>query len=367
MNRNFSIYLDLVRFLAAVVVLLHHFSDVLFNSPLRIFNIGHEAVVVFFILSGYVIAYTVTAKNCTQESYFVARFSRIYSVAIPATILAILLDYTGTSIAPGNYQDIYLALDHPFIRFITSMTFTGELWFFSILSFSNIPYWSIHYEVFFYVFFGVMVFAPKGYKVPLLLIISFIAGPKILIMLPIWLFGVYLFRRADLKISNRGLLILWLLTCVMLFYLIAFDAKNVITKLTNNFIMNIWPQYKNLNFAGSKYFVFDYIFGVIFGTHLITTKQLCHQIKRDLSLLPVGQAIRFIANRTFSIYLFHFPLLAFLNAIIPQFENNLLRSSVILILTLIFIFLLSHFTEQKKYIYANTIRFLISKVKNKLA
>jgi peptidoglycan/LPS O-acetylase OafA/YrhL len=367
MNRNFSIYLDLIRFLAAIVVLLHHFSDILFNSPYRIFNIGHEAVVVFFILSGYVIAYTIKAKKCTQESYFIARFSRIYSVAIPATILAISLDLIGTSIARESYQDIYLALDYPLIRFITSMTFTGELWFFSILSFSNIPYWSIHYEMFFYVFFGVLVFCPKRYKVPLLLTISLIAGPKILIMLPIWLFGVYLFRRSDINLSSKVLLLLWLLTCVVLFYLIAFDAKNIITKLANGFITGIWPQYKSLNMGGSKYFIFDYIFGIMFGAHLMATKQLCQKINLDFSLLPIGQVIRFLANRTFAIYLFHFPLLGFLNAIIPQFENNILRWSIIMILTLAFIFLLSHFTEQKKHIYANAIRFLISKVKNKYA
>ncbi len=194
MNRNFSLYLDLIRFLAAVAVLLSHLSDLLFNSSFRIFNIGHEAVVIFFVLSGFVISYSVKTKNYNCTEYFVARFSRIYSVAIPAIFLTILLDVIGTSVCRDCYQDMYVALDYPLIRFLASITFTGELWFISILSFSNIPFWSIHYEVFFYVFFGVMLYTHKKYKFALLVLLLLIAGPKIAILLPLWLFGAYLYR-----------------------------------------------------------------------------------------------------------------------------------------------------------------------------
>lgn len=367
MNRNFSIYLDLIRFLAAIAVLLHHFSDILFSSPYRIFNIGHEAVVIFFILSGYVIAYTVKEKNYTQESYFIARFSRICSVAFPAVILAIVLDYTGTAIAIENYQNMYLAIDYPVVRFLTSVTFTGELWFFSILSFSNIPYWSIHYEIFFYVFFGIFIYSPKNYKIPLLILISLIVGPKVLIMLPIWLFGVYLFKKSDLNMSTKALLLLWSLTSFAIVYLIAFDAKHAVTSVANTFIVDLWPQYKALNMGGSKFFVFDYIFGVFFGLNLILTKELCAKIQMDLSTLNTGKVIQFLANRTFAIYLFHFPILCFLNAVLPQFENELFRWSLIMVLTLSFIFLLSHYTEQKKHVWSKGMRFTLGKVKSKFS
>lgn len=51
-----SLYLDAVRFLAALVVLLHHTWPLLFpDFPLP--WPGHSAVVVFFVLSGYVIAH----------------------------------------------------------------------------------------------------------------------------------------------------------------------------------------------------------------------------------------------------------------------------------------------------------------------
>lgn len=363
MNKNFSIYLDLIRFLAAMVVLLHHFSDILFNSPYRIFNIGHEAVVIFFVLSGYVIAYSVDIKSYSSRAYFVARFSRIYSVAIPAIFLAIIADLIGTSYCRECYQDIYIALDYPVIRFLSSITFTGELWFISILSFSNIPYWSINYEVFFYVFFGVMIYAPKKHKVLLLVLLSLLAGPKILIMLPLWLFGVYLYKHRPQNISTTIAIVMWLLTLIIMYFLIAFDLKNIITKYITGSITNIFPYYAQLNLAGSKYFAFDYLFSLVFGANLIYSLEVCKKVSYDFALTKIGNTIRFLANRTFSIYLFHFPLLGLFNALLPAMDNNLLRWSSILLATLVSIFILSTYTEQKKYIYSNIINSLLCRLK----
>ena len=56
---------------------------------------------VFFVLSGYVIASTVERKRelgITLNSYYLDRFSRIYSVLIPAIILTVLLDAIGAQL-----------------------------------------------------------------------------------------------------------------------------------------------------------------------------------------------------------------------------------------------------------------------------
>ena len=65
MNRTTSIYLDLVRFLAAVVVLLTHLAYKRFTGGLIIEwrTYGNDAVMVFFVLSGYVIAHTVATRD----------------------------------------------------------------------------------------------------------------------------------------------------------------------------------------------------------------------------------------------------------------------------------------------------------------
>jgi peptidoglycan/LPS O-acetylase OafA/YrhL len=50
-----SIYFDLTRVVAAAVVLLSHYGPSLFGTSDTLFP-GHDAVIVFFVLSGYVIA-----------------------------------------------------------------------------------------------------------------------------------------------------------------------------------------------------------------------------------------------------------------------------------------------------------------------
>jgi len=362
MNKNFSLYLDLVRFLAALVVLLHHLSDLLFSSDMRIFNIGHEAVVVFFVLSGYVISYSAKVKDYGCKEYFIARFSRIYSVAIPAIILTIILDYIGTTICRHCYQDIYVALDYPVIRLLASITFTGELWFISILSFSNIPFWSIHYEVFFYVFFGAMLYTEKKYRFAVLILLLLVAGPKVAILLPLWLFGAYLYRPDNYFKSPIVNFILWIATSFLLFSLFAFNGKSFITGYGNEMLYGVLGFSESLNLAASKYFVFDYVFGLIFGLNLIVSKSLIESFSFDLDKAKVAKVIRYLANRTFSIYLFHFPLIGFFNALVPHDIEDNLRWSFIIILTIISIFTLSRYTEQRKHFYSKWLRIGFEKV-----
>ncbi len=362
MNKNFSLYLDAIRFFAAIMVLLHHLSDLLFSSDMRVFNIGHEAVVIFFVLSGYVISYSVKSKDYSCKDYFVARFSRIYSVAIPAIFLTIILDILGTAICRDCYQDIYVALDYPIVRFLASMTFTGELWFVSIMSFSNIPFWSIHYEVFFYVFFGAMLYTKRKYRFALLLVLLLVAGPKIAILLPLWLFGAYLYRTDDYFKSTFTNLILWFATAFIIFYLLTIGGKSIVTEQANDILYRVIGFNESLNLAASRYFVFDYIFGIAFGLNLIVSKSLIDSLNFDLDKTKVAQLVRYLANRTFSIYLFHFPLIGFFNAVISHDISEQFRWFVIVILTIVSIFTLSKYTEQKKHVYSKWIRIGIDKL-----
>ena len=91
--RPFSVYLDLVRFTAACFVYLYHSNQRWLVEPiLPMANYGHTAVVVFFVLSGFVIAYVTDTKERDWPSYAASRLSRVYSVALPAVVLTLLLD-----------------------------------------------------------------------------------------------------------------------------------------------------------------------------------------------------------------------------------------------------------------------------------
>lgn len=107
MNKNFSLYLDIVRFVAALAVFLDHLSSKPFteNVLFHAFGLyGQLAVIVFFVLSGYVIAFVTATKELDAKSFFVARVSRIYSVVILALILTLLLDNIGMIFNGDFYQ-----------------------------------------------------------------------------------------------------------------------------------------------------------------------------------------------------------------------------------------------------------------------
>ena len=87
MSRAFSLYLDAVRFTAAMLVLFFH-ANVIYRPGILLTSLGHEAVVIFFVLSGFVIAYVADTRETDFRGFMVARGARIFSVAIPAIIAA---------------------------------------------------------------------------------------------------------------------------------------------------------------------------------------------------------------------------------------------------------------------------------------
>ncbi len=84
--------LEAARGLAAVYVLLHHAvprGTMLLGLPVsQLFRFGQEAVILFFLLSGFVIAYSVSVREQTTGHYFKARFVRIFTPLIPVFALS---------------------------------------------------------------------------------------------------------------------------------------------------------------------------------------------------------------------------------------------------------------------------------------
>ena len=159
MNKPFSIYLDLVRFSAACLVYLYHSNQRwLSESILPASNFGHSSVIVFFVLSGFVIAYITDTREKTFATYAARRISRVYSVALPAVFLTVALDAVGRQLHPVAYS---YPFDNFLLRGAASLMLLNEVWFVSITSFSNVPYWSICYEMWYYVAFGLVMFLPR--------------------------------------------------------------------------------------------------------------------------------------------------------------------------------------------------------------
>ena len=188
LDRTFSLYLDLTRFIAAALVVLSHFVDpalVSRSTGLAIPDLGREAVVLFFVLSGFVNAYTTHYKRQSPRDYIVARAARIYSVALPLLLLAFPL--AAAAMYVTDFQPLawyQLTKAHIYLPF--HLLFAGELWTFSESPPSLSPYWSLNFEVWYYVLFGAAIYLQGKRRMIVLGALMLFVGPKLWLLLPGW-------------------------------------------------------------------------------------------------------------------------------------------------------------------------------------
>lgn len=187
-----STALDLVRFFAALVVLVCHAAQMKVYAgrfpdlPL----LQHYAVVVFFVLSGLVITASVIRRRATFGQYAIARAARILPVSVAAIAFSTLAFLAVTAWGgSAQHTDTYgqLSLSGtvlPLVFLSESPWGAGPVW--------NPPYWSLCYEVWYYALFGAAVLLRGPTRIFALAVFALLAGPRILLMLPVWLVGVVL-------------------------------------------------------------------------------------------------------------------------------------------------------------------------------
>ncbi|MBV9250413.1 MAG: acyltransferase, partial [Acetobacteraceae bacterium] len=220
MDRPTSLYLDLIRFSAAAAVFMSHAGTAKFSGGLfwQLMPLGEEAVTVFFVLSGFVIGYAVHEREASARTYAVSRLARVYSVAVPALVLTFILDRAGTMFQPSLYLPEHgYRPDGIASQMLQSLAFTNQFWSNHVQPGSNGPYWSLAFEVWYYVIFGLIAFAPRKWVIPGVMLILFCAGPRIAVLWPMWLLGLvayYVCSKGPLG-KKTGLL-LWLASLVLL-------------------------------------------------------------------------------------------------------------------------------------------------------
>ncbi|MEZ5503664.1 MAG: hypothetical protein R3E50_13745 [Halioglobus sp.] len=122
MSRAFSLYLDAVRFLAALLVLFYPRTG--FTAPVRIIDLGHEAVVIFFVLSGFVVPMSPLPESRISRLHGRAK-ARIFS-AIPAIILTRITRCNRILDQWICLSEGYQAWDLPVVRVITGGLFLNK-------------------------------------------------------------------------------------------------------------------------------------------------------------------------------------------------------------------------------------------------
>lgn len=354
MSRAFSLYLDVVRFVAALLVLLYH-ANWIYRPGILATSLGHEAVVIFFVLSGFVIAYVADTREQDFRGFMVARGARILSVAIPAILLTGLLDAAGYHINEAVYPQDYRAWDLPLIRVITSALFLNEIWLLGIQLFTNVPYWSLNYEVWYYVLFGILFFYKgRGSRIVFVLV-CILLGPKILLLLPVWWLGVWIYRSKYLATLPES----WAWLCLAISIAGGYWYVHVnLGQLGWDYLKQLLGPELHLQLSFSRQFISDYYLGLMLALHFVGLRVLLARFSSVPRSLEV--AVRYLAGATFSIYLFHQPLLWFYSAMFSWVEEGIPRYAVVVPLTLVTTFVLSSFTEQKKHVWKEWLERLLA-------
>jgi peptidoglycan/LPS O-acetylase OafA/YrhL len=350
MNRETSIYLDLVRFTAAVFVFLTHASrEQSSGGLLWQLQFGREAVDVFFVLSGFVIAHVVETREHSPLEYTVARAARIWSVALPALALTFVLDRIGQPLRPENYVGWCCdSLGRPALEYLGSLVFLNEIWSRHAPPGSALPYWSLGFEVWYYVAFGVAFFGRRPWNLVGAALVMLAIGPRVVALFPLWLLGFACYRLGRRSPVDPRLG--WVL-CVgapIAFVLYEQDAYRY---------GEIYAAF-SLSPERLHDYAQDYIVGGLFALHLFGFRAVSGAFAPLLRRWE--KPIRWIAGATFSLYLFHVPLIETAVALSPWPASAWPTRGMVFIGVPLIVLALAEVTERRKAAWRRAILALLA-------
>lgn len=342
MNKETSLYLDFVRFTSALVVFLGHAAGKLTHGFLwQLNDYLSAAVMVFFVLSGYVIAYVSDVKEKRAKQYLIARISRFSSVAIPALLLTAILDSIGSSI---NYELYYEGPwpqpQNEITNYLLSVLFIQNIWGLNLNPGINVPFWSLSFEFGFYLLFAAWIFS-SGLKRNLLIIgLCLFFGPNIITYLPIWLMGVMIYFAHKRIIEGNSLvgLVLFTTSGLTLIFLVPMIKESI----------NYTPPF----FLGNRNVLADYLFAFIFSVNLYFSVYASTLINL---LKPIRVQIVYLASCTFSLYLFHRPLIQFFAALEIGEPSSFSNRLLVIGGTIVVVFTVGAWAEKQKSLVKRTL------------
>lgn len=296
--------LNLIRWLAALLVVIGH-ADMylgLFNGgdPSQWSAFGylgvhaHAAVIVFFVLSGYVVAYTTDRKNSWANygfrGYFLDRWSRIYSVLIVAVCFTLVVDYVGGMLSPAYQNPAFIPQDHLVFRLASNLFSIQGLWGYRIQLGSNPALWSVGYEFIYYLLFGLLYFRSQIFSrswvgVLVVLLLLGLIGWKMAAYFGIWLMGVAAYRMSHSQLIQRYPINGWVMIAALV-------------------VANHLLVYSNI--MGASEVLRDFAFAVVMA-FLFSL-----EVKQTAPFyLFIRQFNTYMADFSFSIYAFHTPVIFF--------------------------------------------------------
>jgi len=263
-------------------------------------GLGHQAVIVFFVLSGYfvggAVANSVAADRWTWRQYGLNRMCRLWMVLVPALVLTFFWDRTGLSLGPKGYLGEYTRLVNSGDQTsfdLSATAFLRTLFFLQNITGpvfgSNVPLWSLANEFWYYLLFPLAYLAFQTKYRPSLRTVYFllfcvgvfVLPPGLVLMGLIWLMGFFSFSAEKSPISS--------LMRRPAFFMLLLGAFLVVLILCRRGALPYG----------------DYCLGLTFAC----TLPFLSSAKKGPSLYQ--QVSAHLSNVSYTLYTVHFPLLAF--------------------------------------------------------
>lgn len=241
--RNRIIGFDLIRAISALMVCASHLRNVMFldrgevkggghllDAFYLMTGLGHQAVVVFFVLSGFFVGGSVLQGRHTFSwpRFTLARLSRLWMVLLPALLFTALVDQYLMRFAPGILDGIRSddwnsgpSPEKPWSNSLS--TLVGNCLFLQTITVpvfgTNSPLWSLANEFWYYFIFplGMLAMGLLGERSRLRssLAVGSLVGLGLLLPLEmwsgfaIWLMGVVVWRIPPIRPWSGRILILF--------------------------------------------------------------------------------------------------------------------------------------------------------------
>jgi len=336
-----SVALDCARALAALAVMVFHLRHLFFvddpvdtnalqwlayklTSPAA----SHLAVMVFFVMSGYLIASAifraVRSQRWSLTDYSIARLTRLWVVLIPALFLGAIFDQVGQRVfadsgiytgLPSDFAVLNLATPGPHFAvqslianalFLQDTTLGLSL---GITRFgSNGPLWSLAYEFTYYALFPALMLIlwsrswfRRGLALFVALAVAVLAGGTIVTYFALWLFGAVIAWLPALRFRSLSV------------YRVALVLASAATVAVVT--VAVLPD--------EARFRWDVIVGGFFAMwiYVVASRPPYKSTEESESKRKGIPALKFFADFSFSLYVLHMPLLVFIHAWVYQSEG----------------------------------------------
>jgi peptidoglycan/LPS O-acetylase OafA/YrhL len=390
LSENSSVFLNIVRVVASELVVIGHFLTKYQPTPFDpIFRlgstIGGAAVLLFFVLSGFLVSYSLLRKIENPQygfrSYFIDRFSRIYSGLLPALLLSAVIAIVIYITNYAYYAELSTMQSAPsgqtFIMTLFMLERFPTSFFNALLSGLGLSFplpqvtpfgfngilWTLVVEWWIYMFFGALVIGGLT-----------IAGKRdrnisyqAIISLVSIMFGLIV---VGFSLEFTGPVVAW---SVGALFTVLFCTKTIMKKFSKDGTKSIaqglllicWifafiAIYATFAWINDFYNVY---LGIALSTCILLTVVLLNNDQKGatkkLKLNHIAKRIAANSSFSYTLFLTHYPIVILLNGLELSI-NRWLMLIPILLLTNIVAYVIAHFSEKRSQPLASTIKRILN-------